>query len=79
MDTDRFFDTGFVVPKETDVSELEENPDLIENRNLAKKYEELMRQEGNRLDAKNRYRRSLIQTINLGVASFVLFVLVYQQ
>ena len=79
METDRFFDAGFVVQKEATDSDLKNDPDLIENRNFARKYEELMRQEGNQSDAKNRYRRSLVQTINLGVATLFLFVLVSKQ
>lgn len=78
METDRFFDAGFVVPKDN-LDSLDSDSDLIENRDLAKKYGELMRQEGNQLDAKNRYKRALIQTINLGVATLVLFALVYKQ
>jgi hypothetical protein len=79
METDRFFDAGFVVPKETNDADLFGDPDLRENRNLAKKYEELMRQEGNQLDMKNKYRRSLVQTVNLGLAVLFLFVLVFKQ
>lgn len=79
METDRFFDAGFVVPKETKDADLSGDPDLTENRNLAKKYEELMRQEGNQLDMKNKYRRSLVQTVNLGLAVLFLFVLVFKQ
>ena len=79
METDRFFDAAFVVPENATDKDLSDDPDLKENRDLAKKYEELMRQEGNQLDARNMYKRSLVQTINLGVATFVLFVLVYKQ
>ena len=78
MESDRFFDNGFVAKGMTD-SEIADYPDLIENKNLANKYEELMRQEGNQLDAKNKYRRSLVQTINLGIATLVLCVLIYKQ
>jgi hypothetical protein len=78
MDSDRFFDNGFVAKGMTDF-DIADNPDLKENRNLANKYEELMRQEGNQLDAKNKYRRSLVQTINLGIATLMLCVLIYKQ
>ena len=74
METDRFFDSGFVAKEYTGT-----DADLVENKKLANKYEELMRQEGNQLDAKNQYRRSLVQAINLGVATLILFVLIYKQ
>jgi len=78
MESDRFFDNGFVAKNMTD-TQIGGSQVLKENRNLANKYEELMRQEGNQLDAKNKYRRSLVQTINLGIATLVLCVLIYKQ
>jgi hypothetical protein len=77
MDNDRFFTNGFVsdLPDtSTSTSDV-----MTENKEFSKKYTELMRQEGNQLDARNQYKRTVMQTVNILVATAVLFGLIYNQ
>ena len=66
---------------ETTELELEEDyKDILrENLNYSRQYKDLMRDEGNQLDAIHYYKRSWMQTINLVVASIVLGVFIYRQ
>ena len=75
--TDRFFDKGFITQNITD--DISNDPDLVQNKKYYQGYQDLMRQEGNQLDAINRYRRSVIQTFNLSAAIIFLCVMVYRQ
>ena len=61
--------------------ELEEDyKDILrENLNSSRQYKDLMRDEGNQMDAIHYYKRSWMQTINLVVASIVLGVFIYRQ
>ena len=77
--TDRFFEKGFISATLVGNTNDPDYPDITENSDFALKYDDLMREEGNRLDALNRYRRSVIQTLNLGAAILILGVLVYRQ
>jgi hypothetical protein len=78
METDRFFDNGFVT-KAFSGTDVQSNPVFIENYKYSQEYQNLMRQEGNQSDALNQYRRSFIQTLNLGAAICFLCVLIYRQ
>lgn len=77
MENDRFFANGFVsdIYKEKTIT----SDVMVENRKYSEEYTELMRQEGNQLDARNQYRRTVMQTVNIIVATAVLFGLIYNQ
>jgi uncharacterized membrane protein len=78
MDNDRFFAKGFVSETATP-EEIQNSTILTENKKFSKNYPELMRQEGNQLDARNQYRRTLMQTVNIMIAIAVLLGLIYNQ
>jgi hypothetical protein len=58
----------------------EDDKDILrENLKYSRQYKDLMRDEGNQMDAIHYYKRSWMQTINLVVASIVLGVFIYRQ
>lgn len=92
MEVNHFFDKGFIAADlsyngidnltlKDEVTSLEEDDKdiLKENLNYSRQYKDLMRDEGNQMDAIHYYKRSWMQTINLVVASIVLGVFIYRQ
>ena len=92
MEVNHFFDKGFIAGDLTEdiisnltltdgITSLEEDDKdiLKENLNYSRQYKDLMRDEGNQMDAIHYYKRSWMQTINLVVASIVLGVFIYRQ
>lgn len=79
MDNNRFFANGFI----SDGVKLADFSDslgvLSENKKFSETYPELLRQEGNQLDVRNQYRRTVMQTVNILVATAVLLGLIYHQ
>ena len=91
MEVNHFFDKGFIagnlsydiidnltidgtIPLEEDKKDI-----LKENLDYSRQYKDLMRDEGNQMDAIHYYKRSWMQTMNLVVASIVLGVFIYRQ
>jgi hypothetical protein len=74
MKKDGFFKSGFI----TDGMDLSTSDSsiLLENRKFSSQYAELMRQEENQLDARNQYKRTIMQTVNIGIATCILFGLI---
>jgi len=91
MEVNHFFDKGFIAADlsyngidllvYTNGNSLEEDKKdiLKENLDYSRQYKDLMRDEGNQMDAIHYYKRSWMQTINLVVASIVLGVFIYRQ
>lgn len=85
MEVNHFFDKGFIAAdlSYNGINNLtieEDNKDILkENLNYSRQYKDLMRDEGNQMDAIHYYKRSWMQTINLVVASIVLGVFIYRQ
>ena len=77
MDENRFFDDGFIA--DSVVMDSDSDEALILNKKYSETYEELMKQEGNQLDAQHQYQRSWIQTVNLAIGAIALGVLIYKQ
>jgi hypothetical protein len=78
MDNDRFFANGFISETVTE-DQIAENAVLKENKQFSDNYPELMRQEGNQLDGRNQYLRTVMQTVNIIFAIAVLSGLIYHQ
>jgi len=91
MEVNHFFDKGFIAGDlsyngidnlmiDDSISLEEDDKDILkENLNYSRQYKDLMRDEGNQMDAIHYYKRSWMQTINLVVASIVLGVFIYRQ
>jgi hypothetical protein len=83
MEVSHFFDNGFVADNisitSTVVSDEDDIAILKENQAYSKQYKDLMRDEGNQLDALHQYKRGWMQTFNLIIASVALGVLIYRQ
>jgi len=78
MENDRFFANGFISDT-MGLTDFTANEVYEENKKFSKDYPELMRQEMNQLDAKNQYRRTLMQTVNIIVAIACISGLLYTQ
>ena len=78
MKKNGFFEDGFISDTLTQ-EEIKNSSILIENKKFAGQYSELMRQEGNQKDLTNQYRRTIMQTANIGLASAILIFLIYKQ
>lgn len=79
MDNDRFFANGFISDG-VNLAEISDKSGVLsENRKYSETYPELMRQEGNQLDVRNQYRRTVMQTVNILVATAVLLGVIYNQ
>lgn len=79
MEKNGFFEDGFITDTITDTDLINSSTILLENQRFASSYAELMKQEGNQLDARSQYRRTMIQTINIGVGAAILIALIYKQ
>ena len=83
MEVSHFFDKGFIAASMEDSyidqQDISAIPILKENRAYSKQYKDLMRDEGNQLDALHQYKRGWMQTFNLIIASVALGVLIYRQ
>ena len=91
MEVNYFFDKGFIAGDlsyngidnltiDGTTSLEEDDKDILkENLDYSRQYKDLMRDEGNQMDAIHYYKRSWMQTINLVVASIVLGVFIYRQ
>ena len=80
MEKNGFFESGFIANTITAQELIHLNSTILsENKRFADQYEELMKQEGKQLDSKNQYRRTMLQTINIGLASAILLGFIYKQ
>jgi hypothetical protein len=80
MEKNGFFESGFIANTITSQDLMLLNSTILsENKKFADQYEELMKQEGKQLDSKIQYRRAMLQTINIGLASAILLGFIYKQ
>ena len=81
MEVSHFFDNGFVADNISITSSVMSDDIAIieENQDYSEQYKDLMRDEGNQLDALHQYKRGWMQTFNLIIASVALGVLIYRQ
>jgi len=81
MEVSHFFDKGFAADNIsiTSVSDEDDRAILEENQDYSEQYKDLMRDEGNQLDALHQYKRGWMQTFNLIIASVALGVFIYRQ
>jgi hypothetical protein len=79
MDNNGFFANGFISDG-VNLADISDTTGILsENRKYSETYPELMRQEANQLDARNQYRRTVMQTVNILVATAVLLGFIYNQ